>query len=387
MTYISQITVPSGTTYNIKDTSAWNKLAIHDTSIVNLYSIINQGSLVIVKVNELPDASPGGLGKLYLVPCDDHDPSIYDTSVKDIFDEYVIVTGGTTATPSYSWEKIGNTDVNLSNYATSSHWHNVTGTAVSAGGHSHTISPTKKYLVAQNNVPLTFTSANFVTGVSTSKLVTTSITAVNGSSTASYASAGTAVNVAKPGTEKAYSKITSNSAGTVTVTCTSANTATGALGDVTTNQSENTPMWGAQVSGEVLSFTFKPLTTAKRVTGISSATTTATVTAYSNSSITGINGSVSYTPYTFTDVSVPNASTVTVATGQVSSSGSGSSVATGSNGSSSAFTGINSSVSLIKNVAPSTTASNVQVVTNVTGTESGGAHTHTLNASTGAAQQ
>jgi hypothetical protein len=381
MAYISQITVPSGTTYNIKDTSAWNKLAIHDTSIVNLYSIINQGSLVIVKVNELPDASANGLGKLYLVPCNDHDPSI-----SDIFDEYVIVTGGTSTTPSYSWEKIGNTDVNLSNYATLSHWHNVTGTAESAGGHSHTISPTKKYLVAQNNVPLTFTSANFVTGVSTSKLVTTSITAVNGSSTASHASAGTAVNVAKPGTEKAYSKITSNSAGTVTVTCVSANTATGALGDVTTNQSANTPMWGAQVSGEVLSFTFKPLTTDKRVTS-ATATTTATVTAYSNSSITGINGSVSYTPYTFTDVTVPNASTVTVATGQVSSSGSGSSVATGSNGSSSAFTGINSSVSLIKNVAPSTTASNVQVVTNVTGTESGGAHTHTLNASTGAAQE
>lgn len=380
--YISQITVPNGTTYDIKDSSAWSTLAVHDASITNLYSIIDQGSLVIVKVNTLPDASAGGLGKLYLVPCNDHDPSISDT-----FDEYVIVTGGTSATPSYSWEKIGNTDVNLSNYATSSHWHNVTGTAVSAGGHSHTITPTKKYLVAQNNVPLTFTSANFVTNVSTSKLATRTIYAVNGSSTASYASAGTAVNVAKPGTEKSYSKITSNDAGTVTIVCASTDTATGALGDATTHQSANTPMWGAQVSGEILSFTFKPLTIDKRVTGISSATTTATKTVKTDSSITGINGSVSYTPYTFTDITVPNASSAIVATGQVSSSGSGSTVATGSSGSSRAFTGINSSVSLIKNAAPSTNSSNVQVVTDVTGTESGGAHTHTLNASTDAAHE
>ncbi len=388
--YIKQITVPTGTTYNIKDSSAWNTIDIHDTSIRNLYSIINQGSLQLVKVNSLsnlPTASSDTLGKIYLVPCNQHDPSVIDTSVKDIFDEYVTVVGGTTQNPVYTWEKIGNTDVNLGNYALISHTHNVIGTAESAGSHTHTISPTKKYLQAQSNVPLSFGTGTFVTGVSTSKLVTTSISAVKaGSNTASLASAGTAVKVAKPGTEKSYSNITENSAGTVTVTCSSAATGTGNLtGNELSSRGDNTPMYGATVSGEVLSFTFKAMETANRVTGISSATTTATKTVYSNSSITGINGSVNYTPYTFTPVNIPDISTVTVATGSVSSSGSGSTIATGSSGTATAYNAINSSVSLLKNAAPANTATNVQVVTNVTTTGSDGAHTHTLDATTGPA--
>ena len=190
--------------------------------------------------------------------------------------------------------------------------------------------------------------------------------------------------MARPGTEKSYSKITANNAGIVTVTCVSANTATGTLGDATSNQGANTPMWGAEVNSEVLSFKFKPLTTAKRVSS-ATATTTATVTEYDNSSITGIDGSVTYTPYTFTPVSIPDISTVTVATGSVSNSGSGGTIATGSSGTATAYNAINSSVSLLKNAAPTTTATNVQVVTNVTTTESGGEHTHTLDATTGPA--
>lgn len=388
MAYIKQIKVPVGTTYDIKDASAWNKLTIHDTSILNLYSIINQGSLQLVKVNslgDLPSASTDTLGKIYLVPCNQHDPStIVNPSVKDIFDEYVTVSSTTTPVV-YTWEKIGNTDVNLNNYALTSHTHIVIGTAESAGSHTHTISPTKRYLQAQSNVPLSFGTGTFVTGVSTSKLVTTTISAVkSGSTTASLASAGTAVKVAKPGTEKSYSKITANSAGTVTVTCVSANTATGALGDATSNQGANTPMWDAEVNSEVLSFKFKPLTTAKRVTS-ATATTTATVTEYNNTSITGIDGSVSYTPYTFTPVSIPDTSIVTVATGSVSNSGSGSTIATGSSGTAAAYNAVNSSVSLLKNAAPTTTATNVQVVTDVAATQSGGEHTHTLDATTGPA--
>ena len=378
MAYISKITIPGGTTYDIKDACAWEK-------INNILSVLNQGALDLVVVESLPDASAGTKGKIYLVSDTTHDPSM-----NDVYDEYVTVVGGTTGSPTYSWEKIGNTDVNLSNYSHIGHTHSVSGTTDSSGSHSHTIGRTLKYIQAQNDVPLTFNTKKFVSSCSSSRLSTTTVYGVSTNIViASKADAGTAVNVAKPGTEKSYSKITSNSAGTVTVTCVSSNTATGSLGDATTARGAHTPMWGASVndSTETLYFVFKPLSTAKRVTS-ATATTTATVTGYSNSSITGINGSVSYVPYTFSDVSVPikNVSSTTVATGSLSTSGSGSKVLTGYTADTSAYTSVDTSVSLLKNVAPSTTATNVQVVVDTsTTTSSAGAHAHGYSTTTGGA--
>jgi hypothetical protein len=69
-------------------------------------------------------------------------------------------------------------------------------------------------------------------------------------------------------------------------------------------------MWGASVSGETLSFSWKPLST-KSVTPAAS------------------NGTI--TPYTFTDITVPikNSSSTTVATGSLNATGSGATVMTG----------------------------------------------------------
>ena len=125
---------------------------------------------------------------------------------------------------------------------------------------------------------------------STSKLNTTTVTGVSGSVTASKATAGTAVAVAKAGT--------------------AATVASGGLGNETATRTANTPMWGATVSDETLSFTFKPLSTTSVTPAVS-------------------NGSI--TPYTFADVTVPKAaaSATTVATGSLSTSGGGGSVMTG----------------------------------------------------------
>lgn len=380
MAYISKITIPGGTTYDIKDACAWSE-------ITSLWSVINQGALDLVVVESLPNASAGTKGKIYLVSDTTHNPS-----TNDVYDEYVTVVGGTTSSPTYSWEKIGNTDVNLSDYSHISHAHTVSGNTDHAGDHTHTLDRTLKYIQAQENVPLTFKTKKFVSSCSSSNLSTTTVYGVSTNTvTASKASAGTAVNVAKPGTEKSYSKITSNGTGTVTVTCVSSNTATGSLGDATTARGAHTPMWGASVNDdtETLYFVFKPLSTAKRVTS-ATATTTATVTGYSNSSITGINGSVSYTPYTFTDVSVPikNESSTTVATGSVSASGSGSKVLTGYTADTSAYTSVDTSVSLLKNVTPATTATNVQVVVDInTTTGSDGAHGHSYRTRTSEATE
>jgi hypothetical protein len=377
MAYISKITIPGGTTYDIKDACAW-------TEITELWSVINQGALELVVRDSLPDASAGTKGKIYLVSDTTHNPS-----TNDVYDEYVTVVGGTTSNPTYSWEKIGNTDVNLSDYSHIGHTHTVSGTTDSSGVHTHTVSSVTRYIPAQDKVPLTFTKKDFVYHCDSGSLETEKIYGVSTNTvTASKATAQTAVNVAKPGTEKSYSKITSNSIGAVTVTCTSANTATGSLGTATTERTDDTPMWGASVndSTETLYFVFKPLSTANRVTG-ATATTTATVTAYSNSSITGINGSVSYTPYTFSNVTVPikDTSYTTVATGSISETGTGDKVLT-KELSSEAFTNVDTSVSLLKNSPLTNTATNVQVVASVgTNTGSNGGHAHTFSTTTGGA--
>ena len=123
----------------------------------------------------------------------------------------------------------------------------------------------------------------------TSKMNTTTVTGVSGSTTASKATAGTAVNVA--------------------TTDTPVNCANGVL-DNANGQSANTVMWGASVSDETLSFSFKTLHT-NPVTPAKS------------------NGTI--TPYTFADVTVPKAASTatTVATGALSANGGGASVMTG----------------------------------------------------------
>ncbi len=66
-------------------------------------------------VASLPTASASTMGKIYLVA--------HSHSSDDGYDEYITLENGTT-TKTYSWEKIGNTDIDLSNYV-----NNLSGTA------------------------------------------------------------------------------------------------------------------------------------------------------------------------------------------------------------------------------------------------------------------
>lgn len=66
-------------------------------------------------VVSLPTASADTMGKIYLVA--------HSHSSDDGYDEYITLESGTT-TKTYSWEKIGNTDIDLSNYV-----NNLSGTA------------------------------------------------------------------------------------------------------------------------------------------------------------------------------------------------------------------------------------------------------------------
>ena len=98
MAEISKITLPSGNTYDIKDATARSSIE----------QIIKAG-LTYKVVTSLPTASADTLGSIYLVA--------HSHGTNDVYDEYLTIKGGTSTAPTYSWEKIGNTDIDLSNYA------------------------------------------------------------------------------------------------------------------------------------------------------------------------------------------------------------------------------------------------------------------------------
>lgn len=74
--------------------------------------------IVIEVVTELPTPSADCMGKIYLVS--------HSHATKDIYDEYIIIRGGSEGSYTYSWEKIGNTDIDLSAYVTDVKWNNGT---------------------------------------------------------------------------------------------------------------------------------------------------------------------------------------------------------------------------------------------------------------------
>ena len=106
---ISKVTL-GGVTYDLKDQNARERL----TTLEGIVA----GGVQIKVVSELPTASRDTVGKIYFIA--------HTHGEKDIYDEYLTVIGGTKEVPTYSWEKIGNTDIDLSGYAKNNHTHTVT---------------------------------------------------------------------------------------------------------------------------------------------------------------------------------------------------------------------------------------------------------------------
>jgi hypothetical protein len=402
--YISQIATPDGSTYYIKDEEA--------------RTMLSHGLEIVVETT-LPDASEGTMGKLYMIlDSSGHDPS-QGSGWKDIYDEYVTVKTGNT----YSWEKIGNTDVNLSAYSKKTHTHTVTlgvashsytpaggvainasavsnvkpatgtgtykpsgtisasftgsaatlslsgtasgtasGTIDSSGAHTHGLYSSKQYLQTTK-----FIKAG---GLSTKRLITTNATCVStGTTTAQKSNIAANTSVYIPNSSSCSVKqVTTNTTGSVTVYKTNASCAKSTLGSTkTTTHASNdstSVMWDTSVVGETLSFVFKPLQSQDAVID-ATASTTATVTSTSDYSFTGINGS---TALKFTDVTVPikltnnSTSILSVSTGTT-----GEVFVTGvaADGSANAFSNVNG------------TSSSYPIITAVgADTSSAGAHTH-----------
>jgi len=66
-------------------------------------------TLEVVSVDELPEASADTMDKIYLVPS----PIAASQNIKD---EYITLRSGTEGSYTYTWEQIGSTEIDLSNY-------------------------------------------------------------------------------------------------------------------------------------------------------------------------------------------------------------------------------------------------------------------------------
>ena len=76
---------------------------------------VSQFNYEVVK-GELPTASEDTMGTIYLkAHVHDTDPEV-EAGTSDTYDEYLTIRSGSSGSYTYSWEKIGNTDIDLSEY-------------------------------------------------------------------------------------------------------------------------------------------------------------------------------------------------------------------------------------------------------------------------------
>lgn len=110
MADISKITLPSGTTYNIKDATARSAIANLNSFEYTVCSSAATTPKDVVWKNSSGTsvtgtlvASASTMHKIYLVPS--------TNGSKDIYDEYITINTGSST---YVWEMFGNTDVHMS---------------------------------------------------------------------------------------------------------------------------------------------------------------------------------------------------------------------------------------------------------------------------------
>ena len=356
---IHQVKLPNGTVYDIHD-----PYAIHTLSDLVGLGMDIEGAFVfkgtVAAVTDLPTTG-NKIGHVYHVTAN-HSEYIWakvdgsTTEAWEEFGEHFVVNHvhDVTVTGTNSTSTVGGSATVTGTNSTSS----VSGTA--------SITNAPKVSASAKYAKVSTGNDTFVKSYpgATSKLVTTSITpagtavsvinsvtpstgsvtGVSGSTTASKATAGTAIAVAKVGT--------------------STTVATGLQGGSVTAGSKAS--WSASVTDGVLSFSFTQNTP-----------TAVTLPTAKTTSITPAVSGGNITPYTFADVTVPKAASAatTVVTGvstdstDVATVGTAKTVATGSLSS----TGTGSSV--MTGLGTATTAKALTSASLATGTSSDGIHT------------
>jgi len=111
MADISKITLPSGTTYNLKDEVARQAASAGVSFVISTDAGSTPKDVQWTKngttITGTLVASASTVGAFYLVPTT-------TSSGKDIYSEYVTIKQGSGSSTTYSWEKIGTTDIDLS---------------------------------------------------------------------------------------------------------------------------------------------------------------------------------------------------------------------------------------------------------------------------------
>lgn len=261
--YISKITLPNGVTYEVKDLGA--RQLIQDIASAGISFVISTsagdtplgvqwrvGDTLITGTLAPSKAATA----IYLVPAT-------LTSAKDVYMEYVCVLSGET----YIWEKLGDTDVDISSLGGLAYKNEVSGTvsvidSVSGTFNGNAVSSTGKY-TPTGNVSATFSGADL--SLSTSLTPSGYVTSTLGDDATaevniSYTPAGTitkpAVTVSAPKTAAGASKLAT--AGSVTAgTAPSFTEGTFTAGSFT--QGKDTfvaPTLTTSVEGETLTIAF-----------------------------------------------------------------------------------------------------------------------------------
>lgn len=145
---ISQITLPSGTTYDIADLAA--RAAAAGIAMVKCTNAANTPAGVewmsgTTKITGTLAASANTTGKFYLVSV--------QTDPKDIYAEYVTVIDDSVTPNAYSWEKIGTTDIDLSDLGALAYKDSASATYTPAGtvGQAYFVGTGKKFVFTGSN--------------------------------------------------------------------------------------------------------------------------------------------------------------------------------------------------------------------------------------------
>lgn len=289
----------------------------------DITSLITAASLPLKVVTELPIASATTMGAIYLVA--------HSHGSGDTYDEYITLQDSTTK--AYSWEKIGNTDVDLTDYLKKGTTY--TGAAQSNGAHTHTVTGTV-------NVPTVTDTHKYLTATASGTDLNTSTTAVltgvKASSTGSFVK-GDATYTVSGG------QLTGATAASKTADTFSQGSLP-SLGDgfYTAGTQGSAASWSAQVSNAgVLSFSFTantPSTPTKvdttkfsagslptftegkfipNTVGSVSSISVAVATGGTASAVTGVAGDG--TANAITSASVKTQPTITLTTGSTTSAG------------------------------------------------------------------
>lgn len=193
--YISKVTLPNGTTYDVKDQEARELIAalqgvvfhkVTDASDTPVGVTWESGGTTITGTLTAANAEKSWI---YLVPT-------IHTETKDIYAEYITVNSGTSDTPVWNWEKLGDTEIDFDLQLLKDNISLNKVTDIVLGESTTFTDP-------QQTVSFTaHTQIDAVTDISgsSSNLVTSNLYPVTGSTTpASLATQGTAFNVAKAG--------------------------------------------------------------------------------------------------------------------------------------------------------------------------------------------